>query len=242
MLLHDEAISLFLDVAGTCSAEIKFNELFETESDYVTLAVPSALKVDWRKRIITRVKEDSLYDHSYPVHNAIRAILDQYSYSLTSSKTTACLCSHTLCQMRDTMLMTHKPCCVAMRLPPASMAALALHPRATMTAPMYVPREDSVLPIADPSPVKPPVPLLSVVVQPTDAHHRYEHCTPSIADAPDTSDALEHMSSGTPPDMVTPSAHGDGVHRNAPTARVPHPPTMKPQVPSPRPLTNSEPP
>jgi hypothetical protein len=62
MLTHDEAISLFLDVAGSCSTEIELNELFETEFDEFTLIVPSVLKVDWRDQIITRIKEDSLYD------------------------------------------------------------------------------------------------------------------------------------------------------------------------------------
>jgi hypothetical protein len=145
-LIHDAAISLFLNAAGTYSTDIELNELFETESDDFTLAVHSAVKVDWRKWIITRVAEDSLYDRSHPAHNAIRAILAQDSYSLTSNEFTSCL-------LMDTMRMMHKPCCVDMLLPPASMAALALQPRATMTAPTYVPLK---LPVKPPtSPIDP---------------------------------------------------------------------------------------
>jgi hypothetical protein len=89
MLTHDEAISLFLYIDDSCSTDIELNELFETESDEFTIIVPSALKVDWREQIITRIKEDSLYNRSCQAQNAIRAILAQDSYSFTSSESTS---------------------------------------------------------------------------------------------------------------------------------------------------------
>jgi hypothetical protein len=163
MLTHDEAISLFLDVAGSCSTEIELNELFKTESDEFTLIVPGALKVDWCEQIITQVKEDSLYDRSCQAQNAIRAILAQDLYSLTRSESTSCLRSSTLCQMMDKMLATHKPCCVAVRLPLAAMSALTLHPCATMSATTYVAPQQPVKPSAPtPEPVTPSVTLLIV--------------------------------------------------------------------------------
>jgi hypothetical protein len=48
MLAHDVAVTLLLDIAGTCRAEIELDELYKTEADNVTLIVPCALKVDWR--------------------------------------------------------------------------------------------------------------------------------------------------------------------------------------------------
>jgi hypothetical protein len=48
MLIHDDAVTLFLDIAGTPSTEIELNELFVTEADEFTLVVPYALKADWR--------------------------------------------------------------------------------------------------------------------------------------------------------------------------------------------------
>jgi hypothetical protein len=163
MLTHDEAISLFLDVAGLCSTEIKLNELFETESDEFTLIVPIALKVDWHEQLITRVKEDYLYGRSCQAQNAVRVILTQDLYSLTISDFTSCLRSSTLFQMMNTMLMTHKPCCVAVRLPPVAMTALALQPRATMSAMTFVPLQQPVKPSAPiPEPVTSPATLLIV--------------------------------------------------------------------------------
>jgi hypothetical protein len=47
MLMHDDAVTLFLDIAGTASTEIELNELFVTEADEFTLVVPYALKADW---------------------------------------------------------------------------------------------------------------------------------------------------------------------------------------------------
>jgi hypothetical protein len=160
MLAHDEEISLFLDVAGSCSTKIELNELFETESDEFTLIVPSVLKVDWRNQIITRIKEDTLYDRSCQAQNAVRDVLAQDLYLLTRGESTSCLHSSTLCQMMDTMLTTHKPCCVVVRLPPAVVLALALQPRAAMT---YVLLQQSVKPSAPiTEPVAPPATLLIV--------------------------------------------------------------------------------
>jgi hypothetical protein len=48
MLIHDDAVTLFLDIAGTPITEIELNELFVTEADEFTLVVPYALNADWR--------------------------------------------------------------------------------------------------------------------------------------------------------------------------------------------------
>jgi hypothetical protein len=163
MLTCDEAISLFLDVAGSCSTKIELNKLFETESDEFTLIVPSAPKVAWPEQIITRVKEYSLYERSCQSHNDIRTILAQDSYSLMISESTSCLRSSTLCQMMDTMLTTHKPCCIYVRLPPVDMASFAFNPRATMSATIYITPHKPVKPSAPiPEPVTPPATLLIV--------------------------------------------------------------------------------
>jgi hypothetical protein len=137
------------------------------------------------------------------------------------------------------MMQMNTPCCVAVQLCPASMDALALQLRGMMPPPAYF------IPIVD-YPVKLPAPLLSVAMQPIDAPRWYAYCAPSLADAPGTSDAVDHISSGTPAATMTPAlrpaAHEDGVQRDVPVALIHRPPTMNPTVPPPHPLTNSEPP
>jgi hypothetical protein len=56
ILVHDDAITLFLDIAGTPSTDIELNELFDTEADEFTLVVHYTLKADWRVQIANRIQ------------------------------------------------------------------------------------------------------------------------------------------------------------------------------------------
>jgi hypothetical protein len=95
MLTHDEAISLFLDVTGSCGKEIELNELFETESDEFTLIMPSALKVDWREQIITRVKETlSMTVHAKPITRSGPSSLRTRIHSRAASPPSAFALAH----------------------------------------------------------------------------------------------------------------------------------------------------
>jgi hypothetical protein len=145
MLIHDEVISLFLNVAGTCSTEIELNKLLKLSP----MTLPETLKVDWRKRMVARLEEDSPCDLSSPVHSTIRDILAQGSYSITSSEA-----------MLHTMLTMHKLCCVAVSLPHVYISAPALQPR-------LVPTHCDVLRVPLHQPITPDGSLLSVVCSAT---------------------------------------------------------------------------
>jgi hypothetical protein len=136
MLIDDQAITLCFDVDGTMHTKIELNELFETESDGVTMIVPYALKVDWRQMLSTWVHEDMVIPKFCPpTVAAISELFAQGLYSVTSIATASRPSPIILCRMVTTMLTTCKPCCVTVRLLPASMAALSLHPWAAMPMP-----------------------------------------------------------------------------------------------------------
>jgi hypothetical protein len=48
-MILDEAITLFLDVAGSAPTSIDLNEIFATEANDFTLVMPYALQVVWRR-------------------------------------------------------------------------------------------------------------------------------------------------------------------------------------------------
>jgi hypothetical protein len=157
MLMHDDAVTLFLDIAGTPSTEIELNELFVTEADEFTLVVPYALKADWRVQIANRIQEDSLFGCLSPAATAISDVLARGSYLLTCSMNTSCLQPSTLCDMLTALLTTSTPCTVALRPCPTVMTAFSLQPRATMPPPT-----SAVISAPIPAPVTPPGPLLIV--------------------------------------------------------------------------------
>jgi hypothetical protein len=167
MLIHDQAITVCFDVDDTMRTEIELNELFDTESDGLTLIVTYALKADWRQLLPTRVHEDMVVPKlCTPTVAAISELFAQGLYSVTSIATASRLSPSKLCRMVTTMLTTYKPCCIAVRLLPASMAALSLHPwdAMPMPPPAYVPQPptSAVTSAPIPAPVTPPVPLLIV--------------------------------------------------------------------------------
>jgi hypothetical protein len=88
--MHDAAVTLFLDIAGTTSTEIELNELFVTEADEFTLIMPYALKADWRVQIDNRIQEDSLFGCLSPAATAISDVLARGSYLITCSTHTSC--------------------------------------------------------------------------------------------------------------------------------------------------------
>jgi hypothetical protein len=65
MLIHDQAITILFDVDDTMRTGIELNELFETESDGLTISVLYALKVDWRPLLATRVHGDMVIPKLY---------------------------------------------------------------------------------------------------------------------------------------------------------------------------------
>jgi hypothetical protein len=125
MLIHDQAITVYFDVNDTMHTEIELNELFETESDGFTLILPYALKVDWRQLLSTRVHEGMVVPKFCPpTVAAISELFAQGLYSVTSIATASRLSPSKLCHMVTTMLTTYQPFCIALRLFPASTAAL----------------------------------------------------------------------------------------------------------------------
>jgi hypothetical protein len=83
MLMHDEAVTLLLDIMGTASTDIKLNELFVTEADEFTLVVHYALKADWRVKITNHIQEDSLFGCLYLAATTTSDVLARGSYLIT---------------------------------------------------------------------------------------------------------------------------------------------------------------
>jgi hypothetical protein len=124
MLIYDQAITACFDVDDTMLTDIELKELFETESDGFTMIVYYALKVDWRQLLPTRVHKDMVIPKfCTPTVAAIFELFAQGLYSVTSIATASRLSPSKLCRMVTTMLTTYKPCCVAVRLLPASTTA-----------------------------------------------------------------------------------------------------------------------
>jgi hypothetical protein len=101
-----------------------------------------------------------------PTVAAISELFAQGFFSVTSIATASRLSPSKLCRIVTTMLTTYQPCCIVVRLLPASIAALSLHPWAAMPMPppVYVPQPptSAVTSAPIPAPVTPPGPLLIV--------------------------------------------------------------------------------
>jgi hypothetical protein len=123
MLMHDDDVTLFLDIACTASTEIELNELFVTDAAEFTLVVPYALKADWRVYIANLIQEDSLFGFLSPAANAISDVLARGSYLIACSTNTSCLQTSALCDMLTALLSTSTPCTIAVRPCPTVMTA-----------------------------------------------------------------------------------------------------------------------
>jgi hypothetical protein len=99
MLLYDDSVTLFLDIAESASTYIELNELFVTEAHEFTLVVNYALKADWSVQIANQIQEDSLFGCLSPAATTISYVPARGSYLITCSTNTSYLQPSALCDM-----------------------------------------------------------------------------------------------------------------------------------------------